>query len=110
MDTKYIYKDSLVSSVLGFWLAKYLCCAGSNPVGNDSKNTDYRQNYKLVPAAVCINGLTVTFRARWFLRVKAELLQSMMSISCKFMNGATVAQKNCIHAAAKHAPICTEYD
>ena len=57
--------DSSVGSAVGFSLARYLCHAGSNPVGDAIRNVDYwkKSSIIIIPAAVvCINGLTVTFR------------------------------------------------
>ena len=51
---------SSVSSQFGSRLARYFCCAGFNPAGDTGKNID---KCLIVPAVVCINGLTVTFRA-----------------------------------------------
>ena len=52
-------------------LAMYLCHAGSNPTGVASKNIDLKK-ISMVPASVCTNGLTITFRARWFHRVFSD--------------------------------------
>ena len=49
----------------------YLCHAGSNPTGDASK-ISIIENKLSVPASVCANGFTVTFRTRWFDRVFSD--------------------------------------
>ena len=47
----------------------YLCCAGSKPTGDASKKYRLLKKKSMVPASVCTNGLTLTFRTRCFHRV-----------------------------------------